>query len=123
MPDGLWKLYNEPMAAEERRHPALVEVGDAVDVLQARFDPASRRLRFALRRCAGARGGLEVVIGRLAEHGRWTLALDGREVAAGSGRAVSRSTLPALRTSERGLLLDCGGLAEAGRFVLSFDAQ
>lgn len=123
VPDGLWKLYNEPIAAEERRHPALVEVGDAVDVLQARFDPASRRLRFALRRCAGARGGLEVVIGRLAEHGRWTLALDGREVAAGSGHAVSRSTLPALRTSERGLLLDCGGLAEAGRFVLSFDAQ
>ncbi|QRF62339.1 hypothetical protein [Variovorax sp. UC122_21] len=123
VPDGLWKLYNEPIAAEERRHPALVEVGDAVDVLQARFDPASRRLRFALRRCAGARGGLEVVIGRLAEQGRWTLALDGREVAAGSGRAVSRSTFPALRTSECGLLLECGGLAEAGRFVLSFDAQ
>lgn len=122
VPDGLWKLYNEPIGAEERLQPALVEVGNGVDVLQARFDAATQQLRFKLRCCTGSRADFEVVIGRIAERGRWTLALDGRQVAEGAGATVSSASLAALHAGEKGLLLDCSGMADVASFVLGFHA-
>ncbi len=45
--------------------------------------PRCAGVRFALRCCEGARGGVEVEIGRLASRGAWTLWCDGAEVARG----------------------------------------
>lgn len=122
VPDGFWKLYNEPISAEERRQPALTKVGDGVDVMQARFDAATQQLHFRLRPCVSSGDGFDVVIGRIADSGPWTLSLDGKHIAEGSGATVAHSTLTALRTGEKGLLLDCGGLNEAAGFVLAFRA-
>lgn len=121
VPDGLWKLYNEPITAEERRQPALLEVGDAVDVLQARFDAPTRQLHFALRRCASSRGGLDVHVGRIAERGRWTLSLNGHVVAEGAGAAVTRTSLSGLRADGDGLTLDCSAWAETARLALAIE--
>lgn len=122
VPDGLWKLYNEPIGAEERRQPALVQVGDGVDVLQARFDASSQQLHFTLRRCASSQGSFEVQIGRLAERGQWTLSLDGKKVAEGVGATVAHTSLSPLQTGEDGLMLDCSDLSDSARFVLAFGA-
>jgi hypothetical protein len=122
VPDGLWKLYNAPISAEERRQPALTEVGDGVDVLRARFDAPTQQLRFTLRRCEGRRRGFDILIGRIAERGRWTLSLDGHKVAEGAAATVAETSLPGLHAVERGLQLDCRRLTDAGRFVLAFQA-
>jgi hypothetical protein len=122
VPDGLWKLYNMPIRAEERRQPALMEVGDGVDCLQARFDAATQQLHFTLRQCASGRGGFDVLIGRIAECGRWALSLEGRKVAEGVGATVAETALPGLHTSEKGLRLDCRGFTDTARFVLAFQA-
>ena len=122
VPDGLWKLYNDPICAEEREQPALVEVGDGVDVLQARFDASTQQLHFTLRRCESSRGGFEVLVGRIAERGRWTLTLNGRTVAEGHGRTVAETSLSGLRAHEQGLLLDGRNRSGAERFVLGFQA-
>lgn len=122
VPDGLWTLYNVPISAEERRQPALTEVGEGVDVLQARFDAPTQRLHFTLRRCASARRGFDIQIGRIAERGRWTLSLDGHQVAEGAAATVTQTSLPGLGAAENGLQMDCTNLADAAMFVLAFQA-
>ncbi|VTU24455.1 Linalool dehydratase/isomerase precursor [Variovorax sp. PBS-H4] len=121
VPDGLWKLYNEPIAADERRRPALVEVGEGIDVLQAYFDAQAQQLHFTLRRCASRGAGFEVVIGRLAERGPWTLSMNGRRVAAGTGATVGETSLSSLGTVEQGVRLDGSEFADATRFMLAFE--
>ena len=123
VPNGLWKLYNEPMSVQERRQPALVEVGDGVDVLRAYFDPKMQRLHFTLRRCASARAGFEVVIGRLAERARWTLSMGGIELAEGIGATVAATSLPGLREGDMGVLFDCSRVIDATLFVLELQTR
>lgn len=120
--DGFWKLYNEPIGPEERREPALVEVGGGIDVLQAYFDATAGQLHFKLRRCASSREDFEVLVGRMADRGRWTLSLEGKPVAEGTGTTIGASVLPALRAGkgDAGLRLDASGLSETASFMLDF---
>ncbi|MDP9901085.1 linalool dehydratase/isomerase domain-containing protein [Variovorax ginsengisoli] len=123
VPDGLWKLYNEPISPDERRQPALVEVGAGVDVLKARFDPERNQLHFTVRRCASSTSGFNIMIGRLVGSGRWTLSMDGRTVAQGTGAHVADTSLMALRAGQGGLLLDCSGATAATVFLLAFQVD
>ncbi|HZF85740.1 MAG TPA: hypothetical protein VE084_19665, partial [Burkholderiaceae bacterium] len=120
--DGLWKLYNEPIGPDERREPGLVEVGGGIDVLQAYFDATARQLHFKLRRCASSREDFEVLVGRMADRGPWTLSLEGRPVAEGTGTTIVGNMLPALRAGEgdAGLRLDASGLRDTASFMLAF---
>jgi hypothetical protein len=120
VPDGLWKLYNEPISANERCYPALVEVGDGVDVLHARFDVQKQCLHFTLRSCAIKCAGFEVLIGRIGARGRWSLSMDERNVAEGAGSSISSSSLERLRPGKDGLLIDCTEMS-AARFTLAFE--
>ncbi len=122
VPDGLWRLYNQPWPEDHHRQPALVRVDDAVDVLQAVFDTEARVLRFALRRCEGVRGGVEVEIGRLASRGAWTLWCDGAEVARGEADRIEGGAALALRATPEGFALRCPEGATAA-FVLAFGAD
>jgi hypothetical protein len=91
-------------------------------VLQARFDAPMQQLCFTLRRCASSRRGFEILIGRLAGRGRWTLFLDGHQVAEGDAATVAKTSLPGLLAVEQGLQLDCANLTEATGFVLALQA-
>lgn len=59
VPDGMWKLYNEPWGAAHYAEPALVEVDPGIDVSLAYYDRDTAELHFALQ------GTGEVVIGNL----------------------------------------------------------
>ena len=120
VPDGLWMLYNVPINAEERHQPALTEVGEGVDVLQARFDASAQQLHLTLRRCAASRRGFDIVVSRIADRGRWTLSLNGHLVAEGVAAVVGKTTLPSLQARAKDLQLDCANLTEAAQFVLAF---
>jgi Linalool dehydratase/isomerase len=107
VPDGFWRLYNEPWPASHHTDPALVRVGTGVDVLRAHVDHASRSLRFSLRRAPMSRGGFDVEIGRLASRGAWTLSQGGQSVAQGIGASVRRSNAFDVQASECGIALTC----------------
>lgn len=91
VPDGLWRLYNEPWEPTHRTNPALVRVDEGVDVLEARFDAGSRQLRFALRPCPTSCLGSGVVIGRLSAQGPWVLSCGGDVIARGNADRVESS--------------------------------
>jgi hypothetical protein len=50
VPDGMWKLYNQPWSAGHFAEPALSEVAADVDVSTAYFDRDRRELVFTVRR-------------------------------------------------------------------------
>ena len=123
VPDGLWKLYSEPWKPNHHSNPALVRVDDGIDVLQARFDEASRQLRFTLRpHAASGDLGSKVVIGRLSSHGSWILKCGNSIVARGvEGRVdLSSGSLEALATKE-GVALSSP--PECSSFVMQFESS
>jgi hypothetical protein len=101
VPDGLWGLYNEPLDDGFFEGPALVEVGEAVDVHQAYVEGGS--LRFTL--SSGGGGDTHVVLGRLPAS-RWTLRCDGAELASGCGILPDAST-GMVGTAACGISIQC----------------
>jgi len=73
VPDGLWRLYNEPWSRTRFHEPALVEVDDDIDVYDATYDPQARRLRFAIRRRADRTANGRVVVRNLGRTSRWSV--------------------------------------------------
>ena len=123
VPDGLWRLYNEPWEPDHHTNPALVRVDEEVDVLQAHFDAASRELRFKLKPCAGGRGlGSKVVIGRLSNHGSWVLTCSGSTVARGvEGRVDWSSGGLDVQATEDGVELSSP--PGSSSFVMRFESS
>jgi hypothetical protein len=74
------------------------------------------------RRCASSRGGFEVRIGRITDHGRWTLSLDGHQVAEGAAATMADTSMPGLHAVGNGLQLNCSRLTGAAWFVLAYQA-
>lgn len=123
VPDGLWRLYNEPWGPSHRRLPALVEVGDGVDVLQAFVAGDGRQLHFTLRRSAGSVDGFGVVIGNLSNVGRWVLRCSDEEI----GRGVQATIEPVsgsspVHATAGGIALDCGP-GPASAYLLTFEMR
>ncbi|MFM9924454.1 hypothetical protein VLK31_15790 [Variovorax sp. H27-G14] len=119
VPDGLWRLYNEPWPASRHREPALTRVDDGVDVLRAHVEQSTHCLHFTLRRCAASKGGFDVEIGRLSAHGDWTLMHDGRLVAQGAGNHVHAAHGFNVCATQDGIALTCLGTS-ALQFDLAF---
>jgi hypothetical protein len=119
VPDGLWKLYNDPWGATHHTEPALIRIGDGVDVLQAYFDSDTLKLHFTLRRCSSMSSGFEAVLGRLAGWGAWSLWQEGELVAQGVDYQVGRSPIDTLQTVDEGVAFVCptGGPVA---FILEF---
>jgi hypothetical protein len=105
VPDGLWRLYNQPLDRRFFETPALTWISDAVEVSRAVFD--EDRLHFNIARRLDVIGGAEVIIGRLADRGNWTLECDGRQVASGAGALVSGPSAIPITAHREGLLLRC----------------
>ncbi|MBO9708038.1 MAG: hypothetical protein J7521_07490 [Caulobacter sp.] len=89
VPDGLWRLYNEPLAASFHTDPAVVAIEDDVALSRAVFEDDALNLCVARR--DDRRGGGDLTIGRLAGRGAWSLRMDGAPVAKGEGPAVNTS--------------------------------
>lgn len=128
VPDGLWRLYNEPWTASHRRDPALMRVDDGVDVLRAHVANAPehsstdglRRLHFTVRRCTASHGSFDVEIGRLSNCAAWTLAQGGQTVAQGTGGQLWATNAFDIRAALGGIVLTCpaGGPLD---FELAFE--
>ena len=90
VPDGLWKLYNEPWDAAHFTEPALTVVADDVTVSQARYTPASGVLIFRVQRGRDRTGDGKIVIANVVDREHWTLKEDGILIATSqSDRAIS----------------------------------
>lgn len=90
VPDGLWRLFNQPLDAAFFKNPALIKVTENVDVQRAVF--VDNTLHFRLEVHEGDRRGANVTVGRLGSRGAWLLECDGREIARGEGSKVTTSS-------------------------------
>ncbi len=122
VPDGLWRLYNEPWGASQHQDPALVQVDDEVDVLQARYDGTARRLSFTLRAGANGPATQRVTLGRLGDR-RWSMRRDGVVVANGRAAQLDAAGV-GIRRSDTGdtLVLDCPATGTAS-FEMQFEGD
>lgn len=87
-PDGLWRLYNEPLEEGFFNRPAIIKVGDGVAVHRALWG-VDGQLSFDL--SAPWPGERTVTLGRLDRLGRWELQCDGAPLVSGLGRDVARA--------------------------------
>jgi hypothetical protein len=105
VPDGLWRLYNEPVDRTFFEQPALTRVADNVEVQRAVFEAGV--LRLALERRPDTFGNSDVLIGRMRDRGSWVLRCDGRDVARGTGLAIDESPTLDITAEPDGLALRC----------------
>jgi len=89
VPDGLWRLYNEPLPDTFHTDPAVVALDDDLLLRSAVFE--GEALSLTLARRDDRRGGGGFTIGRLEGRGPWCLRLDGTPVARGQGSDVASS--------------------------------
>ncbi|MEU9336533.1 hypothetical protein AB0D49_25740 [Streptomyces sp. NPDC048290] len=92
VPDGLWKLYNEPWGPDHFEEPALTTVDRDVEVSQA--EVVDGVLSARLRRTPDVPGDGTVAISRLIGRGGWTVAVDGQPVARIDGTAIEAEPGP-----------------------------
>jgi hypothetical protein len=88
IPDGLWRLYNEPWDRGHFSEPSLAAVAADVDVAEAFFDRASRSLTFTIRRLEDRCGDGVVSLRNVDESARWTLPPGCTLVRAGDGLSL-----------------------------------
>lgn len=73
VPDGLWRLYNEPWDAAHFAEPALTTVADDVEVSRARYDRESGVLTFRVQRHRERVGDGTIVVSNVADAAPWSL--------------------------------------------------
>lgn len=103
IPDGLFHLYGKALDESFRTAPALTEVDPGIDLHSAYFRMDTLRFRMSLR---GAEQG-DVVIGRVAGFGAWTLECDGRVMARGRGSNVDDASSGHVVARHDGIVLRC----------------
>ena len=103
VPDGLFHLYNDPLDATFFSTPALTEVSPEIILHSAYFRENALRFRMALRESESG----EVVVGRLARYGAWTLQCDGQVVAQGQGNTLESATSGDIVSGREGLVVRC----------------
>ncbi|MEA2625893.1 MAG: hypothetical protein QOD06_1938 [Candidatus Binatota bacterium] len=74
VPDGLWRLYNEPWDRSHFTEPALAAVARDIDVSEAFFDRAKRTLTFTIRRREDVAGSGIISLRNVDESASWKLA-------------------------------------------------
>src|SRR5690349_12935893 len=105
VPDGLWGLYNEPWSPDHFVEPALVAIGDNVDVGRAVFDAKTRALHFSVRCRGDDAASNTVVIGNLPADGSWKVRCDREEFRFPTDQDVGRYGEIELRRETRGVAL------------------
>lgn len=103
VPDGMWKLYNQPWSPGHFTEPALTGVAGDIAVSQARFAPAAGTLTFRIQRHADRRGDGSILLGNVATGEQWLLRENGGVVA--TGRAGGSIT-PRLESGVQGIEID-----------------
>ncbi|QSE90630.1 hypothetical protein JWS13_19395 [Rhodococcus pseudokoreensis] len=96
VPDGMWKLYNEPWGPAHFTEPALTEVAGDIAVSQARFTPESGTLTFRIQRHGDRGGDGSIVLGNVADRERWSLTENGAVVATGGADAPTVPGRPSI---------------------------
>ncbi len=86
VPDGMWKLYNEPWTRAHFSEPSLVTVDSDITVSQARFDGDTRSLRFRIERDHERNGEGTVRISNVPTGAEWLLYEDDILIAAADDR-------------------------------------
>ncbi|MFF7777076.1 hypothetical protein ACFZCG_21935 [Streptomyces tanashiensis] len=89
VPDGLWKLYNEPWERSHFDAPALTVVGRDVEVSQAEVVDGALITRL---RKIGNGADRMVTFGRILGRGRWKLTCRGDELARVDGMSLTSAT-------------------------------
>lgn len=112
VPDGLWKLYNQPWDPSHFEEPALTAVGRDVEVSQAEVQDGA--LVTCLRN-TGQGSGHTVTFGRILGRGRWTLTCQGEELARVDGTSLT-STTDWIHAENMDLVMKCVS-REAKTFV------
>ncbi|SFM93897.1 hypothetical protein [Variovorax sp. OV329] len=107
VPDGLWGLYNQPWDQRHHLDPALTQVGNDVDILQAFVDRDECRLYARLQRSRSAGDSYNVEIGRLAGVGHWQLSCDNSLLARGEDLRIQNGGSLDLRATGQGIALTC----------------
>jgi len=109
VPDGLWRLFNEPLDIGFFKNPALIRVAENVDVQRAVF--IDDTLHFRLASQDGERGDGNITVGRLVDRSSWVLDCDGHEIACGNGGKVTTSPSDASVAAEAdGVSVRCPSL-------------
>ncbi|WP_051792694.1 hypothetical protein [Amycolatopsis jejuensis] len=111
VPDGLWRLYNEPWDRARFEEPALTAVERNVDV--SRAEVVDGALHTRLQRAAGLPGEGTVTISRVAGRGRWTVTVDGAPLAQIDG---ATETPDILRVDGEDVILRCPDEAQTFTF-------
>jgi hypothetical protein len=105
VPDGLWRLFNEPLDVGFFKNPALIRVAENIDVQRAVFIDDTLHFRLASREDDTNGGG--VTVGRLASRGSWLLVCDGHEIAQGNGSKVTTSSYAGTVPEVDGVSVQC----------------
>ena len=122
--DGLRGVYEAPWGKGHFDEPAIVAVGNGVDVLQARFDRATQSLRFSVQaRSDRQPSEAWITLGRIAGRGGWRLLLDDVPVASGDDTTLTCSGPVSLQPIDRGLELHWSGRrVQTMRMIFEHDA-
>ena len=97
VPDGLWKLYNEPWDRARFDEPTLADVSPDVDLAEASFDRTRRALTFTIRRRDDRKGDGIVTLRNVDESARWDLP-PGCELSREAGGLAVRTAHGGFRT-------------------------
>lgn len=103
VPNGLNEFYGRPWTRSHFEEPAISEVSDDVDVVEAEFDGEKREMRFALCARSDRPGEPRLVVNNVFGRGRgaWKLFLEGDEIATGDDdRVVSKDGIGASRQDD-----------------------
>jgi hypothetical protein len=102
VPDGLWKLYNEPWAANHFRQPALTRVAGNVDVMRANFDDEAARLLFSVQAHADLEGDSTIELSNLdCTANAWTLYEDDKAVATSRNGVLDANAIGLRKVGDR----------------------
>jgi len=88
IPDGLWRLYNEPWSKAHFEEPAITEVSSDIDIGRAVFDPKVNKLEMIVERRDDIAGDGSIRLSRALSRGRWSMICEDIEIAHGAAGDV-----------------------------------
>jgi hypothetical protein len=123
VPDGLWKMYNEPWDESHHREPKLSRVSDTVDVRTGWYDRDAAVLVLRVTPRADRPGDALLDVANVFGRGEWAVSGgSGHPIASGDGADVrSTGSSPFTATRVDGALRIAGPAMDEGTtFVVSF---
>ncbi|MCB2013398.1 MAG: hypothetical protein KDE67_00740 [Sphingobium sp.] len=91
VPDGLNKLYNNPLTKAHFAQPALVDMSEGIEVREARYHPDTRSLNIAMRPGRCREGFFDLSFANFWGRGSWSLLIDDEVAVEGNDSEVTSS--------------------------------